>query len=271
MIMSEAELQQKILTIIGDAERRLTLADIQKELSCRNRNEKSALRSVMRALIDQSELMYVVENGHTFIETALNKPVRISGRVVIKPDNCNFKSNSGDVVINMGHGISFGSGQHATTRLCLKGLETLIKLRPELVALEHTSALDIGTGSGILIIAAVQMGLKRGMGIDLDPISISEAKRNVRINTLDDCIRISPQAFESIQDSFDLIIANLRWPTLSAYLPKMKQNLKLDGFLLLSGIQSQERDALVATGEQNRLKLVWREHAKGWVAVGFQK
>ena len=271
MIMSEAELQQKILTTIGNAERRLTLTDLQKELSCRNRKEKRALRSAMRALIDQSDLMYVSEDGHTFIENALNKPVRLSDRVVIKPENCSFNAGNDDVVINLENGISFGSGQHATTRLCLKGLETLIHLRPALAALERSSALDIGTGSGILIIAAVQMGLKRGMGIDVDPISISEAKRNVQINKLDDCICISPQPFEEIADSFDMILANLRWPTLNAYLPKIIQNLKTEGFLLLSGIQSQERDALVELGERNKLSLLWQDKDKGWAAVGFQK
>jgi len=269
--MSEAELQQKIRKRIRESERRLTLTDLQKELSCHKRTEKKALRSAIRALIDQSEIMYVTEEGHTFIENALNKPVRLSDRVVIKPDNCSFKAGIGDVVINLGDGISFGRGQHATTRLCLGGLEALIRLQPELAVMEHTSVLDIGTGSGILIIAAVQMGLNQGIGIDVDPISISEAQKNVHINNLADRITISSQPFESIDAAFDLIMANLRWPTLDSYLPKMASNLNTRGLLLLSGIQRQEQEAMVQAGAQNKLQLLWQKEEKGWAALGFSK
>lgn len=267
--MSEAALQQTILNLVHKSLRRLTLADLQKELSCCSWKEKKALRSAIRALIDQSELMYITADGHTFIENALNRPVRISDRIVIKPENCSFKADIGDVVINLGYGISFGSGQHATTRLCLKGLETLIQLHPELGVLENTSVLDVGTGSGVLIIAAVKMGLSLGLGIDVDGVSRSEARQNVHCNALDDRINISSQPFEAITESYDLITANLRWPTLNSYLPKMIQNLNTGGVLLLSGIQSQELDTLVKLGERNKLNLLWRETDKGWAAVGF--
>jgi ribosomal protein L11 methyltransferase len=270
-IMTEAELQQRIRNLIHKSERRRTPADLQKLLSCDNREAKKSLRGAIRTLIDQKELMYVTEFGHTFLVAALNKPVRLSNRVVLKPEGCRFGADSRDIVINFQHGVAFGGGQHPTTRLCLKGLEELIKLCPNLTKESTASALDIGTGSGILIIAAVQMGLKRGVGIDVDPISISEAKKNVQINTLNDRISISLHSFESIKESFNLIMANLRWPTLNSYLPKMIQNMNPDGVLLLSGIQSQELDALVELGERNQLNLMWQEKDKGWAAVGFSK
>ena len=269
--MPEAELQQKILTTIAASESRLTFADLQRLLSGDNREGKKELRKAIRRLIDQKELMYVTEFGHTFIVAALNKPVRLSSRVVLKPEGCRFDRGPLDVVIDFQHGIAFGGGQHSTTRLCLRGLEKLINLCPDLTEASGTSVLDIGTGSGVLIIAAVQMGLKQGLGIDVDPISISEAKRNVQINSLNDRIRISSQTFESIQDSFDLVMANLRWPTLNSYLPKMIQHMKKSGVLLLSGIQCRERDDLVESGERNQLNLLWYEEDKGWTAVGFSK
>jgi len=271
VIMPEAKLQQKILSIIGDAERRRTPADLQELIFGDKREGKKLLRNAIRELIDRQKLMYVSELGHTFLIAALNKPVRLSDRVVLKPEECSFDEGPGDIVINFQHGVSFGGGQHPTTRLCLRGLEELIRLRPDLMKLDNTSALDIGTGSGILIIAAVKIGLNMGLGVDVDPISIAEAKKNVHMNNLDNRIRILSQPFESIDNSFDLIMANLRWPTLDSYLPKMIQNLKNGGNLLLSGIQSQERDDLVELGEQNALKLVWKKEEKGWAAVSFSR
>jgi len=271
MNMSEAELQQKIRILIGESERRLTLADLQKRVSGNKREGKNALRKAIHKLIDQKELMYVNEFGHTFLVAALNKPVHLSRRVVLKPERCSLNADPQDIVINFQHGISFGSGQHPTTRLCLRGLEELIKIKPNLITTPNTFALDIGTGSGVLIIAAIQMGLKQGVGIDVDPISISEAKNNVHINNLNDRIRISPQAFEQINQSFDLIMANLRWPSLNSYLPKMINNLKLNGVLLLSGLRCQELDELLALRQKNLLHLLWQKEDKNWAAVGFSR
>ena len=217
------------------------------------------------------ELMYVNEFGHTFIEASLHKPIRISASIILKPLNCSVEQNPGDVVVSLGLGTSFGSGQHPTTRLCLKGLENLLRKEPVPILGENTIALDIGTGSGVLIITALKMGIAWGVGLDLDPCALWEAQSNVDCNGLTNRVTISAQPFEKNRELYDLILANLRIPTLKTLLPRMVGGTRPGGALLLSGIKSEELESLVKLSDRLGLNQVWMDEEHGWAAIGFQK
>ncbi len=265
------EIRQAVRETLRMAETRLTLLDIERRLSRYCLHDRRAVRSVIRELVDQQELMYVSDFGHTFIEAALYKPIRITSSIILKPLNCTVEQGTGDVVVSLCHGSSFGSGQHPTTRLCLKGIEYFLGKESFPIPGKNTNALDIGTGSGVLIITALKMGIASGMGIDIDPCSVSEARNNVACNGLSKRISISAQLFDKIVESYDLILANLRLPTLKSFFFQMVDRTKPGGVILLSGIKSEERESIVKQGNGLGLSQKWMDEERGWAAIGFKK
>lgn len=270
-ILGGQAVQQAVQEILRVADTRLTLLDIEKQLSRHCRDDKKAVRSAIRELVDRQELMYVTDSGHTFIETSIHKPIRISTHVVLKPRECTVEQKAGDIVVSLCHGTSFGSGRHPTTRLCLKGLDYLQQDELGPWREEKTRAMDIGTGSGVLIITALKMGITTGVGLDIDPCAISEARGNVAYNGLSERITISSKPFDVFEDAFNLIIANLRLPTLKSLLPQMVERLTPDGCMVLSGIKCDESDTFIKQGHGFGLRQVWVGEERGWAAILFYK
>jgi ribosomal protein L11 methyltransferase len=263
--------QQAVLQTLRDADRRWTVLDIERQLSWYCRDDRRSVRSAIKELVNQRELMYVADFGRTFIETSIYKPIRMTATIVLKPWDCAVEQETGDIVVSLCCGTSFGLGRHPTTRLCLKGLEYLQQNRAGLWSEEKTSAIDIGTGSGVLIITAVKMGIASGVGIDIDPCAISEARDNVAHNGLSKRITISPQPFETFGDAFNLILANLRVPTLTSFLPQMVDQTTPGGRILLSGVKNEELDSFFKQGRRFGLNREWVGVEQGWAAVVLYK
>ena len=263
--------RQAVRETIRDADTRMTFLDIKRQLSRHCRLDKRAVRSAIKELVDQRELMYVSDFGHTFIETSIHKPVRITETIVLKPWECALEQDAGDIVVSLCYGTSFGSGRHPTTRLCLKGLEYLQQNESGLWRGEKTRALDIGTGSGVLIITALKMGIASGVGIDIDPCAISEARGNAAFNGLSERITISSKSFEIFEETFNLILANLRSPTLGSFLPQMVDSITPGGKILLSGIKNEELDSFIEQGHEFGLIREWVGKERGWAAIVFYK
>jgi ribosomal protein L11 methyltransferase len=265
------EIRQAVLETIDNAEHRLTLLDIERCLSRQRSYDRKAVRRAIKELVDQQVLMYVSDFGHTFIETSLHKPIRVTKSIILKPQMCNLEPGANDIVVSLCHGTSFGSGQHPTTRLCLMGLEFLHQKRRGLWYQENTSALDIGTGSGVLIITALKMGITSGVAIDIDPCAIWEARTNIVCNGLSEQVNLSSKPFETVGGFFHLIMANLRLPTLKLFLPRMVDSMAPGGSLLLSGLERPELESLVKQRRRLDLYQEWMGEERGWVAVVFNK
>ena len=270
-ILRGQAVQQAVREILRDADTRLTLLDIERQLSRHCRDGRRAVQWAIRDLVNQQALMYVSDSGHTFIEASIHKPIRITPHVVLKPRECRFKQNAGDIVVSLCHGTSFGSGRHPTTRLCLKGLDYLQQNESGSWRETKTSAMDIGTGSGVLIIAALKMGIASGVGLDIDPCAVSEARGNVADNGLSERITISSNPFEVFEEAFNLIIANLRLPTLKSLLPQMVDKLTPGGRTVLSGIKSEELGAFIERAHGFGLTREWVGEERGWAAIVFYK
>jgi ribosomal protein L11 methyltransferase len=111
------------------------------------------------------------------------KPVRISDRLTIKPTWEDYKpARADEIVLELDPGMAFGTGTHPTTSLCLKALEETV--------VPDIDVIDVGTGSGILAIAAAKLGARRVLALDLDPVAVSSASENVRLNGLQDRITV---------------------------------------------------------------------------------
>ncbi|GKS10190.1 50S ribosomal protein L11 methyltransferase [Paenibacillus chitinolyticus] len=110
------------------------------------------------------------------------KPVRITERLTIKPTWEEYTASEGEIILELDPGMAFGTGTHATTSLCLKTLEEVIKGGEDVI--------DVGTGSGILSIAAAKLGARRVLAVDLDPVAVSSASENSKLNGLEDQIHV---------------------------------------------------------------------------------
>lgn len=260
-----------ILETVSGSREKITPIALEKIASKKFALEKKQVKSIIQGLIATGELTYTYQYGSTFLEKSFNRPVRISKHVVIKPLENSFASKPGDVVINLAQGASFGTGQHPTTRLAVKGIEYALKECDYFKGSKKTCLLDVGTGSGILVIAAVLMGIQKGMGLDFDPCAIAEARENIKLNGLEHKIDICDRAFEKIDRVFSMITANLRYPTIKRLLPYMYKTVHTKGLVVLSGIKTDEIKDLLDLYKENNFLCRWKEPEQDWVGVVFEK
>ena len=258
-----------ILKIVSDSPSRLTPPALEKILSASTLLKRKEIKALIKDLVTQGELTYTYEFGTTFLERSFNKPIRISSSVVIKPPEHPYRPESGEVVLKIKPGASFGDGRHPTTRLAVRGIEYfLTRFKSELHFKEpHHSVLDIGTGSGILILTAVRLGIQSGIGIDIDPCARAEARENILINDLTDRIEISDQYLETIQGSYFLVTANLRLPTLKKISPIMRKVVCPYGFMVISGVRNHETEDLINRYTTKGFEKLWMENEHDWAGI----
>ncbi len=174
-------------------------------------------------------------------------------------------------MIRIAPGASFGTGQHPTTRLAIRGIEYAMSKKPHFHDKKGTTCLDVGTGSGVLVITALKFGIETGFGIDFDPCARVEAKENVRLNRLEDQIHISDHAAHTIDQKFSLITANLRSPSLMRLCQLFSKRIVENGLVILSGIKINEVVTLLEIYAKNRFKCRWQEIENDWAGVVLKK
>lgn len=266
-----AYVKEIVLKEVVDSNKKLTPRELERILLRKLPIEITEIKSVIKDLIENGDLCYTYKYGCSFLEQSFNKPVRISTRVVLKPPGIFYKGEKEDVVIQIQQGASFGIGQHPTTRLALRGIEYLLLNYLFFKENKNTSALDIGTGTGVLSIASVLLGINRAVGIDIDPCAIAEAKANVKINGLEDRIKIEDKFVENIDEKFPLITANLRYPTIKRLYSHIKRITVREGIAVISGIKTCEVNSLLNTYKEKYFKVKWKETANDWACVVLKK
>lgn len=158
--------------------------------------------------------------------------------------------------------MGFGTGHHATTRLCLAALQT--------IDLAGKMVLDVGTGSGVLAIAAARLGAARAIGIDCDADAIQSARENLDLNP--EAHHVTFEAMDLAIDALppaDVVTANLTGALLVRSAPTLLAAVRPAGMLILSGIQSHEHDEVhgAFTGAEVR----WEREEDGWVGIAVKK
>jgi len=260
-----------VLESVMKSSTRLTPIELKQRLKKTLPLKRDQLASSIKRLVRQRELVYTYQFGNTFLEPCFNKAVRITDSIVLKPPESKFIEAEKDVVLNIRTGAAFGSGQHPTTRLSLKALEMVCRNNSGLMDDRQTNVLDIGTGSGVLLIAALKLGMDEGIGLDIDPCALAEARENVKLNHLERRVDISSQAFETLAGSFYMVIANLRLPTLKTYFACMLERVETDGFLITSGIKSNEINSLERLGNVSGLEVIWKGVKNEWAALVLRR
>ena len=185
---------------------------------------------------------------------------KIGARTVIKPTWEEYEAKAGEIVVELDPGAAFGTGQHATTSLCIRALEDLV--RPGM------TVFDVGTGSGVLAIVAAKLGAKRVEAVDFDPVAVRVARENVRQNGAEDVVRTErSDLLKSVEGEADLIIANIIADIIVRLFGEVKGSLAAGGTMLLSGIIEDRLADVVETAGQHGFSVEKIEQEKGWAAV----
>ena len=260
-----------VIESIASSPTKITPSALEKKIRDRYGLNKKQIKSLIKDLVFSGKLSYVYEFGSTFLERSFAQPVRISKHVVLTPPGCHYRAQPKDIVVQLKHGASFGEGRHPSTRLAIKGIDFMLLGTNIIENSQQSRVLDVGTGSGVLILTAVLGGMDKGLGIDTDPCARVEAAENVKINRLEDRIVISGLALETIDQRFSMVLANLRYPTLTKLYPKLSENTDKKGCLVLSGIKCDEVDDLLAVYAKDNFECLRRLDELGWAGLVFKK
>ena len=263
-------LKQMILDLISDSDKKLSQSAIESLLSSQCATKRKTVRKALIELISEQELEYTYVFGTSYVEKSFNRPVRISSSIIVKPYNHTFNPTDSDIVINIFPGVSFGSGEHPTTRLCVQGIEYAVREKKLIRDFSHSTVFDIGTGSGILAIAALKFGIETGIGTDTDLCSISEAKKNAQINDLENRLQtLTPS--EQTDGIYSLITANLRFPDIMRLFPVISKSAEPGTPVVLSGIRPDEVNAVIYRYTQKTFKCLRTSEEKKWSCLVLQK
>jgi ribosomal protein L11 methyltransferase len=189
--------------------------------------------------------------------------LRVGRRLVIRPTWREHEALPGDAVVALDPGMAFGTGLHPTTRLCLAALERLA----DRGAVEDRRVLDVGCGSGILAIAALQLGAAEALGVDTDPIAVEATIANAERNGLAGRIRAREGSLPGGEGPFGVVLANLIAGVLVPLAPQLRGELARDGTLLASGIFADREAEVVAAFEAAGLAIAARDAEGDWVAL----
>jgi ribosomal protein L11 methyltransferase len=198
---------------------------------------------------------------------------RVGRRLVVVPswldptpvpdDPSGLRPQGQSLVIRLDPGLAFGTGLHPSTRLCCAALEDLVQ--------PGDRVLDVGTGSGILAIAAVRLGASRVLGLDIDPVAVRVAGENVALNDVADIVQVQ---HGTVQDSkfnqtgiWDLVVANILAPVIIDLAPGLAAGLAPGGRLIVSGIIADQAEAVTTALAAAGLAVVGRRQEGDWVAL----
>lgn len=177
------------------------------------------------------------------------KPTRIGSHLVLKPSWESYAPAATDIVVELDPGMAFGTGTHATTRLCLEAMERIFLNQAPFRqgGAKPQQVLDVGTGSGVLAIAAAKFGAGRVLGIDIDPGAVAVAHENIALNGVDSAVEATGDPLDRLQEMFEVVIANILAEDLVKMAAPLVARMAEGGFLILSGILN-EKEAVVTAG-----------------------
>jgi ribosomal protein L11 methyltransferase len=201
------------------------------------------------------------------------KPIRITDRLTVKPTWETYEPSEGEIVIELDPGMAFGTGTHPTTSLCLRAIERYIKPGDEVI--------DVGTGSGILAIAAAKLGAGGVLALDLDPVAVSSAKENVALNGLRQ-VTVMQSDLLSILDQVGtnelgitlpvrVVVSNILAEIILTFVGDVHRVLRKDGLFIASGIITAKEKMVADELERTGFEIVARNEEGDWVALAARK
>lgn len=192
-------------------------------------------------------------------------PVKISEKFTIVPTWEDYTPvHTDELIIELDPGMAFGTGTHPTTVLCIQALERIVK--------KDDVVIDVGTGSGVLSIAAAMLGAESVLALDLDEVAVRSAKLNIKLNKVHEKTSVRQNNLLSgIEEQAEVIVANILAEVIVRFTDDVYRLLQKDGFFIASGIILQKKeevkDAIIASG----LEIIETVQMEDWVSITAQK
>jgi ribosomal protein L11 methyltransferase len=187
---------------------------------------------------------------------------KVGRRIVIVPSWKTYTPKRNEIPVTMDPGMAFGTGLHPTTRLCLIALEKYLKTGERV--------LDVGTGSGILAIAAVKLGAESVDALDIEPAAIDASGRNAAGNGVADRVKLHLGTLKELGMKIppaDLILVNILAYTIIRMLPELKAKLRPGGHIITSGILAEFRPDVEAAMNREGLEVMEALQEEDWVSL----
>ncbi|MBW9144288.1 50S ribosomal protein L11 methyltransferase [Clostridium sp. CM027] len=165
------------------------------------------------------------------------KPIKVGEKIVIKPIWEEYNKKTDEIIVELDPGMAFGTGSHETTRMCIKALERRVDA--------NSTVFDIGTGSGILAIAAAKLGAKKVIGVDLDPVAVDSAKQNVSYNDIGNIEILYGDLMEVVKGKANIVIANIMADIIIFLTQQVKAFIVEGGYFISSGIILSKKDDVI--------------------------
>ncbi len=189
------------------------------------------------------------------------KPVEI-GNIAIVPSWEDYKAEGNKIIVRLDPGMAFGTGTHESTALCLEAIQKYVK--------PGMDVLDVGTGSGILAIAAKKFLAKRVLAVDIDEVAVKVAEENARLNGVEFEIKKN-DLIEGIEEEYDVVIANIVADIIIKLSKDINRVLKEDGIFISSGIIGERLEDVLKSFEKNSLEIVEVKKMGQWCLVVSKK
>ena len=186
---------------------------------------------------------------------------RITNKIVVKPEWKDYTPAPGEIIIHIDPGMAFGTGTHPTTSMCLALLEEHVTPGKNL--------LDVGCGSGILMICAAKLGAETMTGIDVDPMAVDITRQNLEKNEIAfDSVTLGAATLDKTPEiRYDLICANIIAQVIAPIMPDIAARLAPDGYAILSGIIEERVPDIYAALDTQNLECVKKITQDEWVAL----
>jgi len=176
------------------------------------------------------------------------KPLSITQNILVKPPWVKRKFTH-KIVINIYPQMAFGTGEHATTQMCIRLLEKFVK--------PNFKVLDLGTGSGILAMAGSKLGAQKVVALDIDSDAIDNARKNLKLNKVNNVkLKLGSLSSKAKPNYFDLAVANLNLTEISTIFRQLKEKIKPKGILILSGLLNSEEEKIKNLLQSNKFEIL---------------
>ena len=189
------------------------------------------------------------------------RPEKITDTIVIKPTWREYSGNHDDVILEIDPGMAFGTGIHPTTRMCIKMIENYLK--------PGNSFLDVGTGSGILMVAAAKLGAGRIWGTDNDEVAVDVAGKNLAQNGIAtaNVNVITRNLVEEVGARFDVVAANITSKTILLLLDDIQKVLVKNSIFICSGFIEEDKNKVIQKIENSGFEVIEILTKETWVSI----
>ncbi|MCB2146768.1 MAG: 50S ribosomal protein L11 methyltransferase [Deltaproteobacteria bacterium] len=192
-------------------------------------------------------------------------PEKITDTIVVKPSWREYTAGPAEIILEIDPGMAFGTGTHPTTALCIRMIQTHLKA--------GDAFLDVGTGSGILMIAAAKLGAGILRGVDNDEVAVTVADNNLQANRIDQkrFTLSTGNLVDKVNRTFDVVAANILAEVILELLPDVAGLLADKGVFICSGIITAKKNIVLSSLDEKGFTVIQVLEKEGWVAIAARK